>query len=588
MKAFSRGLSRAMPSRASSTSDDAETSPERSLAAVAAMLGNVFADAGDRAGLGRGRGDRRRSERRPAQRDARRRVLGPRRLAQALTRGAQGLEDGHDVSQSAAFRVGACGVEPFGQHSQPRCYPRAPDARVHCATASFMGRLTKIIATIGPACAAEGALDALIAAGTDVFRLNFSHGTHEEHGAVITRIRDAAARSGRHVAILQDLSGPKIRTGKLVDRKAIDLVPGAPLEIATGDFVGGPGRVSTTFAGLAKSVRPGDRLLLDDGRIELRVESSDGTTAKTTVVGGGALGEHKGINLPGVALPASALTPKDIADLRFGLSRGVDIVALSFVQTAEDLRMARAIVAESGDGRTPLVAKIERPAAVDNLDAILGAADAVMVARGDLGLEMPFERVPAVQKEITRRARRRGLPVIVATQVFDSMRTELRPTRAEVSDAANAVDDAVDAIMLTGETAVGIDPTRTVQTLDAVIRAAESLTPSLEIDPGLEVTDVPHNRALCQSAVTLAGSGNADAIVAVTRGGKTAHMLSAFRPARPHLRGHAGRRRSRGASRSIGVSCRWSPTSTRPAWRSSASCASATCCPRAAWSCSSR
>ena len=257
-----------------------------------------------------------------------------------------------------------------------------------------MGRLTKIIATIGPACAAEGALDALIAAGTDVFRLNFSHGTHEEHGAVITRIRDAAARSGRHVAILQDLSGPKIRTGKLVDRKAIDLVPGAPLEIATGDFVGGPGRVSTTFAGLAKAVRPGDRLLLDDGRIELRVESSDGTTAKTTVVGGGALGEHKGINLPGVALPASALTPKDIADLRFGLSRGVDIVALSFVQTAEDLRMARAIVAESGDGRTPLVAKIERPAAVDNLDAILGAADAVMVARGDLGLEMPFERVP--------------------------------------------------------------------------------------------------------------------------------------------------------------------------------------------------
>ena len=392
------------------------------------------------------------------------------------------------------------------------------------------GRLTKIIATIGPACAAVGAIDALIAAGTDVFRLNFSHGTHEEHGAVVGRIRQAAARAGRHVAILQDLSGPKIRTGKLVDRKAIDLVAGAPLEIATGDFVGGPGRVSTTFAGLAKSVRPGDRLLLDDGRIELRVDSSDGTTARTTVVAGGPLGEHKGINLPGVALPASALTPKDIADLRFGLTQGVDLVALSFVQTAEDLRMARAIVAESGDGRTPLVAKIERPAAVENIDAILGAADAVMVARGDLGLEMPFERVPSVQKEITRRARRRGLPVIVATQVFDSMRTELRPTRAEVSDAANAVDDAVDAIMLTGETAVGVDPTRTVQTLDAVIRAAEAISPSLEIDPGLEVTDVPHNRALCQAAVTLAASGHADAIVAVTRGGKTAHMLSAFRP----------------------------------------------------------
>jgi pyruvate kinase len=393
-----------------------------------------------------------------------------------------------------------------------------------------MGRLTKIIATVGPACRDEAVLEALVAAGTDVFRLNFSHGTHPEHGEVIARIRTVAARAGRHVAILQDLSGPKIRTGKLIDRAPIELTPGATLEIATGDFVGGPGRVSTTFAGLAASVRPGDRLLLDDGRIELRVEASDGTTARTTVVEGGPLGEHKGINLPGVVLPSSALTPKDIADLRFGLSHGVDIVALSFVQTAEDLRMARAIVAESGDGRTPLVAKIERPAAVDNLDAILGACDAVMVARGDLGLEMPFERVPAVQKEITRRARRRGLPVIVATQVFDSMRTEFRPTRAEVSDAANAVDDAVDAIMLTGETAIGVAPVRTIQTLDAVIRAAESLTPSLSIDPVLDVSDVPHNRALCQSAVTLAASGHAEAIVAVTRGGKTAHMLSSFRP----------------------------------------------------------
>jgi pyruvate kinase len=398
----------------------------------------------------------------------------------------------------------------------------------------FLKRLTKIIATLGPASSAESAIEALIAAGTDVFRLNFSHGTHEEHGAAIGRIREAAARAGRHVAILQDLSGPKIRTGALVDRKAIDLGIGDRLEIATGDFVGGRVgdlcRVSTTFAGLAKSVRPGDRLLLDDGRIALRVESSDGTTATTTVIAGGPLGEKKGINLPGVVLPSSALTPKDIVDLRFGLARGVDIVALSFVQTAEDVRMARAIIAESGDGRTPIVAKIERPAAVENIDAILGAADAVMVARGDLGLEMPFERVPMAQKEITRRARKLGRPVIIATQVFDSMRTEFRPTRAEVSDAANAVDDAVDAIMMSGETAIGVDPTRTVQTLDAVIRAAESLSPSLTIEPGLEVTDVPHNRALCQAAVTAASCGHADAIVAITRGGKTAHMLSAFRP----------------------------------------------------------
>jgi pyruvate kinase len=224
------------------------------------------------------------------------------------------------------------------------------------------------------------------------------------------------------------------------------------------------------------------------------------------------------------------VTPKDIADLRFGLSLGVDLVALSFVQTPEDLRAARAIMAEAGDARPPLVAKIERPAAVENLEAILDECEAVMVARGDLALEMPFERVPAAQKEITRRARRRGRPVIVATEVLDSMRTEQRPTRAEVSDAANAVDDAVDAIMLSGETAVGVAPVRTVQTLDAVIRAAEELCPSLEIEPALEITEVPHSRSLCQAAVALAVSGHADAIVAVTRGGKTACMLSSFRP----------------------------------------------------------
>jgi pyruvate kinase len=187
-------------------------------------------------------------------------------------------------------------------------------------------------------------------------------------------------------------------------------------------------------------------------------------------------------------------------------------------------------MAESGHERTPLVAKIERPAAVQNLEAILDACEAVMVARGDLGLEMPFERVPAAQKEITRHARRRGRPVIVATQVLDSMRTELMPTRAEVSDAANAVDDAVDAIMLSGETAVGIAPVRAVQTLDAVIRAAEGITPSLAIEPALEITEVPHSRSLCRAAVALAANGHADAIVAVTRGGKTAHMLSTFRP----------------------------------------------------------
>jgi pyruvate kinase len=397
-------------------------------------------------------------------------------------------------------------------------------------------RLTKIVATLGPACSSDDRIDELIAAGTDVFRLNFSHGSHDEHAAAVQRIRGAAQRAGRHVAILQDLSGPKIRTGRLKDKQPIPLRPGDVLEIATGDFEGGPGRVSTTYAELARSVRPGDRLLLDDGRIELRVESTDGTIVHTIVIAGGPLGEHKGINAPGVALPTSALTAKDIDDLRFGLTQGIDLVAISFVQTAADVERARDVIAThaaQGDAKVPIIAKIERPMAVQNIDEILDVCNGVMVARGDLGLEMPFERVPRVQKEITRRARVRGLPVIVATQVFDSMRTEARPTRAEVSDAANAVDDAVDAIMLTGETATGVNPTRTVQTLDAVIRDAESIEPSLVIVPGPNVIDVEHNRALCEAAVTLAKAGEAAAIVALTRAGKTARVLSAFRPSVP-------------------------------------------------------
>ncbi len=263
----------------------------------------------------------------------------------------------------------------------------------------------------------------------------------------------------------------------------------------------------------------------------------------TTVVNGGPLGEHKGINLPGIELPTSAMTAKDIEDLRFGLEQGVDIVALSFVQTAADVIRARELIAAHGRAGVPVIAKIERPAAVANLEAILDNCDGVMVARGDMGLEMPLERVPRVQKEITRQARACGKPVIVATQVFDSMTKEPRPTRAEVSDAANAVDDAVDAIMLSGETAVGDFPVKTVQTLDAVIRDAESITPSLVIEPGDNVVNVEHNRALCEAAVTLAEAGAAAAIVAVTVKGKTARVLSAFRPSVPILRGESERRR---------------------------------------------
>jgi pyruvate kinase len=394
-------------------------------------------------------------------------------------------------------------------------------------------RHTKIIATVGPASDTEDTLDALIAAGTDIFRLNFSHGTHESQAATFARVRAAAARAECEVAILQDLSGPKIRTGRLAGGNPITLAPGETVSIVTGDGIGGPGRLFTTFDGLAKGVRSGDRLLLADGRVELRVESTNGSEIHATVVEGGEIGEHKGINAPGVPLPTSAITDKDVADLVFGLSLGVDMVALSFVQTADDVQKARRIMIEAGAGDVTLIAKLERPLALEHLEEILSACDAVMVARGDLGLEMPLERVPRAQKEITRRARLAGKPVIVATQVLESMTVEARPTRAEVNDAANAVEDGVDAIMLAGETAAGHHAVRAVKTLNAIIGDAETAplhaVPVQATGPAHE----DHARALCEAAVTLADRSAAQAIVAVTRGGTTARWLSALRPHAP-------------------------------------------------------
>jgi pyruvate kinase len=394
-------------------------------------------------------------------------------------------------------------------------------------------RHTKIIATVGPASDTEATLDALIAAGTDIFRLNFSHGTHETHAATFARVRAASRKAGCEVAILQDLGGPKIRTGRLEGGRPITLVPGQTVIIVTGDGVGGPGQLFTTFEGLAKSVRAGDRLLLADGRVELRVESSDGTAITATVVEGGEIGENKGINAPGVPLPASAVTPKDVEDLRFGLSLGVDMVALSFVQTATDLQHARDIMIAAGCGDVPLIAKLERPMALEHLDEIFNACDAVMVARGDLGLEMPLERVPRAQKDITRRARIHGIPVIVATQVLESMTAESRPTRAEVNDAANAVEDGVDAIMLAGETAAGAFPVRAVRTLNAIIGDAEA-SPLHRVPVEVSASGYDdHAQALCEAAVTLADRSAAQAIVAITRGGTTARRLSALRPQAP-------------------------------------------------------
>jgi pyruvate kinase len=303
---------------------------------------------------------------------------------------------------------------------------------------------------------------------------------------------------------------------------------GDPLTIAVGDFEGEPGRVSTTFD-LPRVVRAGDRLLLDDGRLQLRVAAVGSGDIQTTVVDGGPLGEHKGINVPGVAFPTTGLTDKDIDDLRFGAKQGVDFVALSFVQSAAVLHQARDLLRTWNAPEIPLVAKLERPEAITRLEEILHASDAVMVARGDLGLELPLERVPRVQKEITRWARALEVPVIVATQVLESMRTESRPTRAEVSDAANAVDDGVDAIMLAGETAAGAYPVKAVQTLDVIIREAESMPPAQRNREAARLVS-GHSHAVCEAAVTLAERGDAAAIVAVTRGGTTARVLSALRP----------------------------------------------------------
>ena len=390
-------------------------------------------------------------------------------------------------------------------------------------------RHTKIVATLGPASSPPTILRELLLAGVDIMRLNFSHGTHEAHAATYAAVREAAIDTGRTVAVLQDLSGPKIRTGPLEGGQPLTLTAGQRLRIAAGDSPGSGDVIYTPYQPLVQSARPGDRLLLDDGRIELRVEECREDGLVTTVVHGGSLGQKKGINAPGVALPASAITRKDAQDLRFGLSLGVDLVALSFVQTAADVTSAAEIMKDAGR-IVPIVAKIERPAAVENIDAILDVAQGVMVARGDLGLELPLEQVPRIQKHIIRRARVAGLPVILATQVLESMRVEPRPTRAEVSDAANAVDDGADAIMLAGETAIGAYPVRAVETLDAVIRDAESVPNAERVIPDVDPTGSRHGRALCEAAVTLASTARADAIVAVTREGRTARLLSALRP----------------------------------------------------------
>ena len=398
-------------------------------------------------------------------------------------------------------------------------------------------RRTKIICTIGPVVHSPAALEQLLASGMDVARLNFSHGTHAEHAQAIEWLRAASERAGKAVAIIGDLQGPKIRTGNNRNAEPIELKSGQRLIITTDPVEGTAERISTTYPHFAEDVHPGDRILLDDGQLELQVLSTDGVRQVVTeVVLGGTLGSHKGINMPGVNLRAEAITAKDREDLEFALQAGVDYVALSFVRRPEDVVQARQLMERAGYA-VPLIAKIEKPEALANLDAILDVTDGVMVARGDLGVELTPEQVPVVQKDIVHRCNRRGLPVIIATQMLNSMIEHPRPTRAEASDVANATFDCADAVMLSGETASGRYPIAAVQMMDRIVRAAEAQMAKQQPKVPLQPTTLPaaFPEVTCNIACRAAQEAGATLIVAFTMSGLTARLLSHFRPNVPVL-----------------------------------------------------
>ena len=395
-----------------------------------------------------------------------------------------------------------------------------------------MSRRAKIVCTLGPATSSQEQITALIGAGMDVARLNMSHGTQAGHLEVYRRVRAGSDVTGRSVGILADLQGPKIRLGEF---------PGGPVRLAAGDeFVittedipGNQHEASTTYEGLADDVRAGDRILIDDGNVQLDVTSVSGHRVYLRVVVGGKISDHKGINLPGISVSAPALTEKDEADLRWALATGADIIAMSFVRGPDDASLARKIMTDMGRPGLPLIAKVEKPEAVNVLPDIVDAFDGIMVARGDLGVELPLEQVPAVQTRAIKLARERARPVIVATQMLESMINSPRPTRAEVSDVAGAVAAGADAVMLSAETGVGAYPIETVATMSRIVAAAEES--SLRAEHHLSRMPTTTGGAIARAATEVAAIIGAKALVAFTMTGETARRMARYRSPIPLL-----------------------------------------------------
>jgi len=402
-------------------------------------------------------------------------------------------------------------------------------------TESPIQRRAKIVATLGPASNTEPVFRELVRAGVDVVRLNFSHGTHEEKLALIQMIRKVSREERKPLCILGDLQGPKIRTSKLKDHQPVLLKAGGRLTITPRDVPGTASLVGTTFKTLAENVEQGSRILLSDGLIELRVHEVLGDDISCDIINGGILGENKGINLPGIPVRVPSLTEKDSADLEFALRNGVDAIAVSFVRTAEDVRLVRNRVSAYG-GETWIIAKLEKPQAIEHLDSILQAADGIMVARGDLGVEVPPEKVPAFQKHIIRRASEHFKPVITATQMLESMIENPRPTRAEVSDVANAVYDGTDAVMLSGESAVGKYPVEAVSMMARIVSEAER-----HIKEDLQAYSAPRVRqshlsiaeTICEATAHAADDLDLRGIALFTESGATARQLSKYHPTSP-------------------------------------------------------